>query len=115
MYYVLLYHLYIFIRICFLADKGIDKLRQPTASLCFPMQSGGRQCQWNYGGKCQIQVYSKGKRLLSGAISFEIMVLGDTELAPWMTCVGMLISMQFFKYFILFMKVQNTKRKMARK
>lgn len=44
-------------------------------------------------------------RLLSGAISFEIMVLGATELTPWMTCVGMLISLQFFKYFMLFVKV----------
>lgn len=44
-------------------------------------------------------------RLLSGAISFEVMVLGATELTPWMTCVGMLISVQFFKYFILFMRV----------
>lgn len=42
-------------------------------------------------------------RLLSGAVSFE--VNGATELTPWMTCVGMLISVQFFKYFILFMKV----------
>lgn len=46
-----------------------------------------------------------GGRLLSGAISFEITVLGATELTPWMTCVGMLISVQFLKYFILFMKV----------
>lgn len=46
-------------------------------------------------------------RLLSGAISFEIMVLGATALTPWMTCAGILISVQFFKYFILFMKVSN--------
>lgn len=44
-------------------------------------------------------------RLLSGAVPLEMMILRATELAPCMTCVGMLISMQFFKYFILFMKV----------
>lgn len=46
-----------------------------------------------------------GGRLLSGAIAFEIMVLGATELTPWMTRVGMLISVQFFTYLIMFMKV----------
>ena len=35
-------------------------------------------------------------RLLSGAISFEITVLGATEPTPGMTCAGMLISVQFF-------------------
>jgi len=44
-------------------------------------------------------------RLLSGAISFEILVLGATEPTPWMACVGMLIGVQFLKYCILFMKV----------
>lgn len=34
-------------------------------------------------------------RLLSGAISFEIMVLGATEPTPWMTCAGMLMSVRF--------------------
>lgn len=72
------------------------------------MPSGGNHTSGAVEGSVRYRFTLRERvcgRLLSGAILFEMIVLGATELTPWMTCVGMLVSVPFFKYFILFMKV----------
>lgn len=49
-------------------------------------------------------------RLLSGAISFEIMVLGATEPTLWMTCGGMLISVRFLNISYIYEGLKHTEK-----